>query len=334
MIIVYKLSARDRTGDRPGLEPHALGPHEPLPSDALWIDLIEPTREEDRKVEAHLGIEIPTREEMSDIEPSEIIYAEPNARYMTARILCSSDTDEPRLANISFILAEKALVTVRYDEPRSFHMFAARATKLGGCGPQPESVLDGLIETIIDRAAEILAALGGDIEKLSRSVFDADSNQDKTTRGEFLRTVIRTLGRKGDVISNVRESMVSVERVLLFLSASMARPQKSSGFQAEWRTALRDVQSIEEHATFLTSKIQFLLDATLGLVSLEQNDIIKLFSVMAVVLMPPTLIASIYGMNFKQMPELEWTYGYPMAVILMVIFAALPFFYFRWRRWL
>lgn len=332
MIIVHKPNARDKGGDRPGLSPHTLQAGEPLPPDALWIDLIEPTREEDRKVEAHLGIEIPTREEMSDIEPSEIIYAEQNARYMTARILCSSDSEEPRLANISFILAEKALVTVRYDEPRSFAMFASRSTKPGGCGPQPESVLDGLIETIIDRAAEILASLGADIEKLSRSVFDASAS--KSARGEFLRTVIRTLGRKGDVISNVRESMVSVERVLLFLSASMARPQKSAGFQAEWRTALRDVQSIEEHATFLASKIQFLLDATLGLVSLEQNDIIKLFSVMAVVLMPPTLIASIYGMNFKQMPELEWAFGYPMALVLMVIFAALPFVFFRWKRWL
>ncbi|MBN9060817.1 MAG: magnesium transporter [Rhizobiales bacterium 65-9] len=332
MILVYTASTRDKGGDRPGLEGRALGAGESVPKDALWIDMIEPTREEDRKVEAHLGIEIPTREEMSDIEPSEIIYAESNARYMTARILCSSDSDLPRLANVSFILAERALVTVRYDEPRSFTMFAARSMKPGGCGVQPESVLDGLIETIIDRAAEILATLGGDIEKLSRSVFEPEGG--KNARGEFLRTMIRTLGRKGDIISNVRESMVSVERVLLFLSATMARPQKSAGFQAEWRTALRDVQSIEEHATFLASKIQFLLDATLGLVSLEQNDIIKLFSVMAVVLMPPTLIASIYGMNFKNMPELDWAFGYPAAIGLMIVFAILPFIFFRWKRWL
>ncbi|WP_342359127.1 magnesium transporter CorA family protein [Terrarubrum flagellatum] len=332
MIIVYTPNAREKGGDRPGLEARTLGPDEPLPQNSLWIDMLEPTRDEDHKVERHLGVEIPTREEMRDIEPSEIIYAEANARYMTARILCSSDSAEPLLANISFILTERALVTVRYDQPKSFSMFAARSVKPGGCGPQPESVLDGLIETIIDRAAEILANLGGDIEKLSRSVFEEDRR--KEARGPFLRSVIRTLGRKGDVISNVRESMVSVERVLLFLSAAMARPQKAAGFQAEWRTALRDVQSLEEHATFLSSKIQFLLDATLGLVSLEQNDIIKLFSVMAVVLMPPTLIASIYGMNFKQMPELEWAFGYPMAIVLMVICGVLPFFFFRWKRWL
>ncbi|MET0606363.1 MAG: magnesium transporter CorA family protein [Beijerinckiaceae bacterium] len=332
MIVVYKPSTRDNGGDRPGLQPHALQANEPFPQDAVWIDLIEPTREDDRRVESHLGIEIPTREEMSDIEPSEIIYAEPNARYMTARILCASESEAPKLANITFILTDRVLVTVRYDEPRSFPMFATRSLRPGGCGPQPESVLDGLIETVIDRAAEILANSGVGIDRLSRTVFERPDRPGP--RGLHLRAVIRTLGRKGDVISNVRESMASVERVLLFLSASMARPTKSGGFQAEWRTAIRDVQSIEEHAAFLSNKIQFLLNAVLGLVSLEQNDIIKLFSVMAVVLMPPTLIASVYGRNFKLMPELEWNYGYPMAIGLMIVAAVLPFLFFRWKRWL
>src|SRR3954468_24659153 len=149
-----------------------------------------------------------------------------------------------------------------------------------------------------------------------------------------LRGVLRSLGRKGDVISNVRESMASVERMLLFLSASMARPQRAHGFHADWRTAIRDVQSIDEHATFLSNKVQFLLDATLGLVTIEQNDIIKLFSVVAVVFMPPTLVASIYGMNFKHMPELDWLDGYPMALGLMLVAAVTPYLYFRWRQWL
>jgi magnesium transporter len=128
--------------------------------------------------------------------------------------------------------------------------------------------------------------------------------------------------------------MVSVERMLLFLSAAMPRPQRAHGFQAEWRTALRDVQSIEEHATFLSSKVQFLLDATLGLVTIEQNDIIKLFSVMSVIFLPPTLIASMYGMNFRIMPELQWDLGYPFAILLMVAAAVLPYVIFRWKRWL
>src|ERR671916_2197254 len=304
----------------------------PIPADALWIDLIEPTREEDRLVERHLGIEVPTREEMADIEPSEILYHENNARYMTARILCHSETETPRLVDVSFILTERALVTVRYDEPRSFSMFMSRAVKPGGCRHQPEAVLDGLIETVIDRAAEILAGVGKRVDRLSQSIFE--NERQGARRAASFRAALKSLGRKGDIISNVRESMVSVERLLLFLSASMPRPQKARGYQAEWRTALRDVQSIEEHATFLSNKIQFLLDATLGLVTIEQNDIIKIFSVMSVIFLPPTLVSSIYGMNFKFMPELEWDYGYLWAITLMILAAALPYLFFRWKRWL
>ncbi len=304
-----------------------------LPRDANWIDLVEPTREEDRLVEEHLGIAIPTRAEMSELEPSSLLYTEDGARFMTARILCHSDTESPKLVPISFILTDRCLVTVRYDEPRSFHMFVSRATKPGGCGHQPEAVLDGLIETIIDRAAEILRRVGDEIEQTSRDVFERDARA--AERGDAYQSVIRNLGRHGDLISNVRESMVSLERMLLYLSANMQRPQRRSGFQAEWRTAVRDVQSIEEHANFLNSKMQFILDATLGLVSIEQNKIIKLFSVMSVVMMPPTLIASIYGMNFKKFfPELEWEWGYPFALAMMVVAAAVPFIYFKRRRWL
>ncbi|WP_210497211.1 magnesium transporter CorA family protein [Microvirga antarctica] len=331
MIVIHKpASATGPAGE--SLDRYMLQPGEPIPQDTLWIDLIEPTREEDRLVEGHLGIEIPTREEMADIEPSEILYRENNALYMTARVLCSSDTETPQLLDVSFILTDKALVTVRYGEPRSFTMFMSRAVKPGGCRHQPEAVLDGLIETIIDRAAEILATVGKRIDYVSREIFETERKKARQTT--VFRTALRSIGRKGDVISNVRESMVSVERMLLFLSAAMPRPQRTHGFQAEWRTALRDVQSIEEHATFLSSKVQFLLDATLGLVTIEQNDIIKLFSVMSVIFLPPTLIASMYGMNFQIMPELQWQFGYPFAIVLMILAAVLPYVIFRWKRWL
>ena len=305
---------------------------EAIPADACWIDLTDPSREEDNAIEKHLGVAIPTREEMRDIEPSEILYPENNALYMTVRILCHSDTEAPKLANITFILNERALVTVRYDDPRSFQLFGGKVLKPGTCAAQPEAVLDGLIETIIDRAAEILARVGDDIEITSRTVFEAGRDGGGTAT-EYQSTIYK-LGRIGDLISNVRESMVSLERMLLFLSANMSRPTRKTGFQSEWRTAVRDVQAIEDHASFLSSKIQFILDATLGLVSLQQNNIVKLFSVLAVIFMPPTLVASIYGMNFKVMPELSWEYGYPMAVALMIAAAVAPYFFFRWKKWL
>ncbi len=331
MILIHR-PARSATGATDALDRHVLQAGEPIPEDTLWVDLVEPTREEDRIVERFLSIEIPTREEMADIEPSEILYHENNARYMTARVLCHSETETPKLVDVSFILTERALVTVRYDEPRSFSMFMTRAVKPGGCRHQPEAVLDGLLETIIDRAAEILGAVGSRIDRLSQAIFD--NEKQGARRAASYRFALRSIGRKGDIISNVRESMVSVERMLLFLSASMPRPQKTAGYQSEWRTALRDVQSIEEHATFLSSKVQFLLDATLGFVTMEQNDIIKIFSVMSVIFLPPTLVSSLYGMNFKIMPELEWEFGYPWAITLMVLAAVLPYLFFRWKRWL
>jgi magnesium transporter len=327
MIIVHSPDPSGVGLDRTVLE-HGM----PIPANVLWIDLLEPTRAEDHLVERFLKISVPTREEMQDIEPSEIIYLEDEARYMTARVLCKSDTEAPRLVAVSFILTQQALVTVRYDEPRAFTMFTQRAGKPGGCGHQPEAVLDGLIEAIIDRAAEILGRVGDQIEELSRSVFERETG--KLERSGGYQGVIRQLGRQAGLISNVRESMVSLERMLIFLQANYERPTKRSGFQAEWRTAIRDVQSIEDHASFINNKAQFILDATLGLVSLEQNKIIKIFSVAAVIFLPPTLIASSYGMNFKNMPELEWQFGYPMAIGLMILSAIGTYTFFRKKRWL
>lgn len=333
MIIIHKPNPKSSTGDGAHLEHHMLEPGEPIPADALWIDLMEPTREEDLAIEQFLGIDIPTRDEMQDIEPSSLLYSDNGSHYMTTRIICNSDTSAPNLVAISFILTEKALITVRYDEPRSFVNFANRAIKPGGCGHQPGAVLDGLLEAVIDRAAEILRRVGDEIESTSRSVFESDAAT--ANRGAGFNHVIRRLGHHGDLISNVRESMISLERMMLYLSAKLPRSKRASGFQADWRTAIRDVQSIEEHASFLSSKMQFILDATLGLVSLEQNRIVKIFSVLAVIFMPPTLVASIYGMNFKTgMWELEWQYGYAMALMLMLGAAVIPYLLFKWKKWL
>jgi magnesium transporter len=173
---------------------------------------------------------------------------------------------------------------------------------------------------------------GERIDAISASVFETKSNPG--TRNAEYQDTLRGLGRWGDLLSKQRESLVSIERILLFLTASYRATRVPVELREEVRTTLRDLQSLEEHATFLSSKIQFLLDATLGLVNLEQNNIIKLFSVMAVVFMPPTLIASIYGMNFKHMPELEWGGGYPLALMLMVLAAVMPYLFFRLKRWL
>lgn len=303
-----------------------------VPAEAVWLDLVEPSREEDRRVETALGIEIPTREETRNIEPSEVLYVENGVRYMSARILCQSGTESPTLAPISFILKGSKLVTVRYDEPRSFQMFINRMARPGACMPAGDHLLIALFETVIDRAAEILRLSGERIDDVSSAVFDGNARQRADV--DTYRTTLQTMGTEGNRISKVRESLVSIERMLLFLSANTAGASLGDDLRAEVRTTLRDLQSLEDHATFLSSKIQFLLDAVLGLVSLEQNKIIKIFSVAAVVFLPPTLIASSYGMNFKNMPELEWSVGYPMALGLMVLSAMGTYFFFKLKRWL
>ena len=146
--------------------------------------------------------------------------------------------------------------------------------------------------------------------------------------------VTALIGRKGDLTSKVRESLVSIGRLVTFVTAEADGVKWSKEMRAQLKTMQRDVASLTDHASYLSNKITFVLDAMLGVVNLEQNNIIKLFSVMAVVLMPPTLIASIYGMNFKVMPELEWEYGYPLAVLMMLFAAILPYFIFKWKKWL
>jgi magnesium transporter len=329
MITSYRIS--DAATDR--FDKHVLMSGEPMPERAVWLDLLEPTLEEEREVELYLGIDVPTRDEMKGIEPSNILYVEDGASFMSARILCSSDSDLPRLAVVSFILKKGKLATLRYDEPRSFDLFSSRMARPSVCGGTGEQIFSAMMETIIDRAAEILRMIGERIDGVTTEVFDTRSRIARTGKRDF-RYILNTLAQEGDRISKVRESMVSIERMLLFFSTRVDSIRGLGTLRSELKTTLRDVQSLEDHATFLNDKIQFLLDAVLGLVSLDQNNIVKIFSVAAVVFMPPTLIASIYGMNFKVMPELLWPGGYPFALLLMACSAAGTYLFFRWRKWL
>jgi len=313
-----------------GLERRAVDAAEAHRGDVVWYDMIEPSRDDDKLVERSLGVEIPTRDEQSDIEPSEILYVENGASYMTAHLVAKADSGRAKMAPVTFILTKKALVTVRYDDPRPFSMFVSRSGKIEGGVASPEAVLAGLAETIIDRAADILQGVDATIDKVSSEVFEAETQRDTARQS----AVLRSIGLQGDLLSKVRESLLSLERMILFMQSATPPDMRSVELRARARAIYRDIQTLEEHATFASSKIQFMLDATLGLVSIEQNKIIKLFSVVSVVMMPPTLVASIYGMNFKLMPELDWPAGYPLALVLMVVAAVLPYLFFRWKKWL
>lgn len=304
-----------------------------LPETAVWIDLVKPTPEEDRAVERLAGIAVPTREDMQEIEISSRLYIENGARYMTATLMCSSDTENPRTTAVTFILTGHRLVTVRYDVPKPFMLVENKLARSCPQGITGEMVLMELLDAVIDRNADILERAGADMDSISHDIFEP-SGAARTGHAKRYSDILIAIGRKGDLTSKVRESLVSIGRVVTFVAAAVDGVKWSKDMREQLKTMQRDVISLTDHASYLSNKITFVLDAMLGVVNLEQNNIIKLFSVMAVVLMPPTLIASIYGMNFKLMPELEWQHGYEFALIAMVLAAVLPYFLFKWKKWL
>ena len=303
-----------------------------IPEAAVWLDLFNPTAEEDRLVEQRVGVAIPTREEMQEIEISSRLYTENGARYMTATLMCQSDTQSPATTPVSFILAGQRLVTVRYDEPRPFAMTRHKLGRSCPANVTGPSILMDLLDAVIDRNADILERVGSEVDQVSQKIFEARRSRGGSTR--VYQGILYTLGRKGDLTSKVRESLVSIGRLVLFLANEDEGLRWTKEMRAQLKTMQRDAQSLSDHTTYLTNNITFLLDAMLGLVSIEQNNIIKLFSVVAVVMMPPTLVGTVYGMNFKHIPELDWIWGYPFALTLMVVSAVLPWLYFKRKGWL
>jgi magnesium transporter len=304
-----------------------------FPPGAVWIDLVAPTHDEDKMVERALGIAVTTREEMLEIEVTSRLYIENGARYMTASLMCGSDTDSPKTAAVTFILADHRLITVRYDEPRPFRIVSTKLSR--NCPPHMtgETVMMDILDAVIDRAADILERIGVHVDQVSTDIFETANTGIMQAR-PYTSTFV-DIGRNGSLTSKVRESLVSVGRLVLYVANEADVMKWPKDQRAMLKGMQRDVASLSDHSTYLSNKIQFLLDAMLGVVNLQQNNIIKIFSVAAVVFMPPTLVASIYGMNFHHnMPELEWEYGYPFALILMVMAAVVPYVFFKWRKWL
>lgn len=305
----------------------------PVSSKAVWVDLLNPTKDEDLAVERALSISVPTREEMSEIEASSRLYQEGRAQYMTAVVLHQPDPpfDPPVGTPITFILSGNHLVTVRYAEPRAFSIFVNRAQRKDAACMSGVAVLVGLLEAIIDREADRVERIQIEVDKLSHEIFAGHGPQQARTL-QF-DAAIRMIGREGELTSRSRESMLTLDRLTTYLGHVMGERGDEKLLRGRVKTASRDVRSLADHIGYLSAKITFLLDATLGMINNEQNTIIKIFSVLAVALMPPTLVGTVYGMNFKHIPELEWVWGYPFALALMVVSAVLPWIYFRRKGW-
>ena len=306
-------------------------PPAPFPDEFLWADLFEPTPEEEKAVEALLTVDVPTRDEMKEIETSNRLYEENGAVYMTATVGTKLDGPAPESSAVTFILANDRLITNRYADPTPMKRFMGYVERSPAACTSSATLLAGLLEAFIERIADLLERVQVDLDSVSHLIFQR-ANAVKPS-GRDLHGMIQRIGIDGDLNSKARESLVSFQRLLMYVqqTTTVTLSKDQSG---RFKSTLRDVQSLSDHASFLSSKISFLLDAVLGLINLEQNNIIKIFSVAAVMFLPPTLVASIYGMNFDFMPELDKHWGYPVALLAMFASAVVPYIYFRRKGWL
>jgi len=301
-----------------------------IPEETVWIDLLDLSKEEELAVEKFLGINVPSREEMHEIEVSSRLYQKGNAVFMTAVLVVKSEILDPETHVVTFIIVGNRLVTIRYVETTPFHNFTTGVEKLPVIRQSANSLLIGLLDCIIDHIADILESVGIDVDVLGRRIFHR-KKQISTEKPDY-QDVLERVGCTDDLASKIHESLVTLSRMVSYVAQSQL-VETEGGSYVRLSTLAKDITALSDHVSFISNKIHFLLDATLGMINIEQTNIIKILSVAAVVFLPPTLIASYYGMNFVIMPELKWHYGYPMAVCLMFFSSWLPYKYFKRKKW-
>jgi magnesium transporter len=316
--------------DRIISQPHTCG--EPIPEHVFWVDVLSPADTELVTIERSFGLLVPTKSEIWENQVLNRQYIENGIAYMTAAIITKMDHPYPDTSAITFILTPTFLLTVRYIAPSSFTNFQQRLQRSNEHFATPAHVLEALLEEIITRVAHNSEVVVDTLDALSHTIFGTDTPAPSAANSsQLMKEAIRKLGIAADLNSKINESLHSIIRLLSFFKQSVPTDEITAN---NISILITDGQTLIKQTSFLSDKITFLLDATLGMINVEQNMIIKIFSVATVFFLPPTLVSSFYGMNFKNMPELDWQYGYPMAITVMIILAVLPYFYFRKKGWL
>lgn len=305
-----------------------------IPESATWIDLEEPTREEELLVERCLKLSVPTSEEMAEIEPSSRLYQRNGTLYLTVSVLYGVEEGSPSSAPVGFVLTESRLITVRYVTPKPIRVFSDSVRREPELASSALHTLCGLLDAIVDRLADELEIVGSEIQKISNQIFvsRAEARRIPAVR---LTSLLTRIGQTNLLLTKIRETETSTSRLLSFLATTQQlRSPKGSEACRHVQSLANDTSSLSDHSNFLANHLYFLLDAAVGFISIEQNAAMKLFSWVAIVFMPPTLIAGIYGMNFRYLPELEWQFGYPMGLVLMLASAVLPLWFLKRRGWI
>lgn len=305
-----------------------------LHSDIAWVDVFNPTPEEVNFIESRLHVDMPSREQIWKNRVLNRFYEEEGDLYMTAAIITKVESPHPETSAITFILRPNYLLTIRHITPTSFQNFGDRMIQKPQSYPDSYFVLDGLLNEIVMRVAHNSELVVSELDTISHDIFGVnvfEEGKKKQSQSHLMQEVLKRLGTCADLNSKINESLQGVHRLLGFLQQKRGHVQE---IDTTMKLMTTDVKALSIQNAFLADKITFLLDATLGMINVEQNIIIKFFSVVAAFFLPPTLISSMYGMNFSDMPELSWNYGYPFAILLMLFCALVPYFYFRRKGWL
>ncbi|WP_394225921.1 magnesium transporter CorA family protein [Paracoccus marcusii] len=299
-------------------------------ADAAWIDLIRPNDAEIAQLRV-LGVPVPSLAEMEEIELSNRLYREDGLDYMTAMLPGERAGGDRISMPVTFILSTDRLVTVRHHSPRPFLTYPERAERSTlGCGT-PDRLFLGLVEEIIARLADILEGAGRTLDQTTAAVFERRAVAAASDR---LQAALQDVGREAETMARVRLALLTVERMQAFYTATLEDRPEEGRLRAATRAQMRDIQALEVHADFLGGRVSLAVDTTLGLINLQQNNTVRILSVVAALFLPPTLIASVYGMNFTNMPELDEPWGYAFALILMGGTTLGTWLFLRWKGWI
>lgn len=309
-----------------------------IPASVAWIDLVSPNPDEVAFVERTTGLDVPNIEGLSEIESSSRLSHRNGAIYLSAPLVYRADSDQPSTTPVGFVLTRERLITVRFEELHSFNTFANRGLADESPPLTSAAAFAGLMDAITDRIADILENIAAELDTLSHRLFHSPATVPAARRPPAretadLRIILRRVGHSGDLSSKIRDSLHGIARIVSYVS-NLAADWLPHGSKLRLDTVRQDVMSLSDYEAHIANKIQLLLDATLGLINVEQNNIIKVLTIVSVVGIPPTLIASMYGMNFKGMPEYDWSWGYPHGLALIALSAILPLVWFKLRGWI
>lgn len=309
------------------------GPHV-CATGGVWLDLVSPTDAERSLAERTTGLRVPAQADIAEIESSSRLTASDRVLTLSTPMTYLGPDNTSMVAPLGFVLSPEHFMTVRYVEMPVFDVFATRfaSTERHPCSV---AAFVGLLEAIVDRLADVLEHVGGELERMSREVFreEGDQTHNANVMDQKLRGTLRGVGRAGERLSNIRDSLLGVNRILGYVR-EVADDWIPTDLKPRFRTLRQDIASLSDYDSQLSNKVQFLLDATLGFINIEQSNGIKILTVVSVVGVPPTLIASIYGMNFKWIPELQWEYGYFYGLAMIVLSGVLPFWWFKKKGWI